>query len=90
MKLCKCGCETEISENNNWEYKRGHKPGGGKKKKKKKGSTPRTPRAKPESADVDMVTLSIDLTEERLNQMWGKLDIGSKGAAIQHVLLIEE
>lgn len=37
-----------------------------------------------------MVTISVDVTEERLNQMWNKLDIGFKGAAIQHALSIEE
>jgi hypothetical protein len=85
-KLCKCGCGTEISENNNWEYKRGHKPGGAKKKK---SSSPK-PRAKAEDADVNMVTLSIDMSEAKLDQIWARLDIGSKGAAIQVALGIED
>jgi hypothetical protein len=74
-----------MNENNNWEYARGHKPKG----EKTKGKSPKTKKAPKAVPDVMMVTLSIDLTEARLDQMWAALDIGSKGAAIQHTLLIE-
>lgn len=86
MKLCKCGCGAEISEDNNWEYKRGHKPAGGKKAAKKK---PAKPKAE-ESEEVEVVTLSIDLTEEKLDAMWQRLDIGTKCVAMQYAMTVED
>lgn len=85
-RFCKCGCETVMPETNRWEYVRGHKPGGAKKKAKPTGAKKAAKAAEPE---ITLVTLTVDLTEERLDQMWAALDIGSKGAAIQHTLTIE-
>jgi hypothetical protein len=72
-----------MTGKNNWEYIRGHKPGGAKKKK------PSTTRAA-RTEEVDMVTLSVDVSEAKLDQMWAKLDIGTKGAAMQVALQIAE
>jgi hypothetical protein len=82
-KICKCGCGTEISALNNWEYKRGHAPKGKKAKK-----------AKPDP-DVEVETepdqpyASLELCEEQLDAAWAMFSLNQKAHAIVHGLNTE-
>jgi len=88
MKICKCGCNEEISALNNWEYKRGHKPKGAKKSKAER--KPRTAPAVVEEVEEDDVpTVDVNMHEAQLERIWQMLPLEEKAYAIANALTYE-
>ena len=86
MKICKCGCNEEISALNNWEYKRGHKPKGAKKSKAE-----RKPRTAPavvavEETEEEVPHIEIELNDDQLTAIWGMFSLNQKAFAIAYGL----
>lgn len=90
-RFCACGCGTEMSESNNWDYARGHKTKGGKKKKSAPKSAPKSAsdRIKPAPDVIDespASTVALELDEQQLTRIWDSLPIEEKALAIATAL----
>jgi len=88
-RKCACGCGTDMSENNNWLFARGHKPGGRRKKK----TSPKSALARIEPQIVieeeTEFAVSLDLTGAQLDRIWTSLPIEEKALAISVALTAE-
>jgi hypothetical protein len=84
MKICKCGCNEEISALNNWEYKRGHKPKGAKKSKAER--KPRTAPVVVEEVEEEVPHIEIELNDDQLTAIWGMFSLNQKAFAIAYGL----
>lgn len=80
------GCEVRRHAADCTGYCKECKKKGSKAIKKSPGkSKPKTPPA------MDMVVeLKLELSETRLDQMWSRLDLSTKGTAIQYILGLED
>lgn len=89
-RLCACGCNTEMSENNNWLYWRGHKPKhlkGAKKQKLERKQKPAPPVVEPDAAQENASpVVALELDEQQLGRIWDSLPIEEKALAIATAL----
>jgi len=88
-RKCACGCDTDMSENNNWLFARGHKPGG--KRKKTTQSKSALARVEPQIVieEEPESVVSLDLTGAQLDRIWISLPIEEKALAISVALTAE-
>jgi hypothetical protein len=91
-KTCACGCGQEISADNSWKYKRGHKP----KVSQKKLTAGSTLAKRPEPVIIDAAveeddTVYVDcqISVPQLDTIFSLLQPYSKAMAVLNGLSVE-
>lgn len=86
-RVCACGCGTEISGKNGWQYARGHKPKNGAKQKPGRKPKPIAIDAEPEETEAPLApVVALELDEQQLDRIWTSLPIEEKALAISTAL----
>jgi hypothetical protein len=88
LRLCKCGCGTEMPSTNKWEYIRGHKPAElSHKKKPGKGTTALAKRERPIVIDQQLedeapVYVTCEISVPQLDKIYNLLPAAQRGTAV--------